>query len=524
MADGCDARSWRGTASRATSARFGAKGAVVFPPTAQRYRDFLGYDDRWGHAHWLYQHNGGVFLPPWGKCEQWTLSVQHTDEDVDRFLANLETFAGRRPGRGVTRAGALTGDVTGIAASLGKVGLPAPVSELAARDVGRGRRRRRAQRPDRGGLPGQGREVGARARAPRAPRRRVHARAPVRRRRATRSARARTSSACSTSGSSTSSPPCDTATRSSSPTRHLVPVRGRHQLRPVPDPARTAAEHAGQRLLRRRHQGPVRLRGLLRPDAHRRCAKGARDTWVGDAPDRAELEELLGHDPEMIDALFETSIAEVIDRYMSDERLHSGPSTARASSGPGPGPTTRAPRRQAHALRGRARRRAHGLGLRRGRHGLPSPSRSPRRPVTLGAVLAAGVPVGEIRARRGRPPRGRRAHPGDGRDLQRRSEGDPRPARGERRPGVPAADRRLADDQPGDQGQLRPVPPAPTGQRCPDADWPQPRPRSPSVSRWTTPKRAFEACTRGDADPGFAELYFQTPRTTRAWPRRASTP
>jgi glutamate-1-semialdehyde 2,1-aminomutase len=33
-----------------------------------------------------------VFLPPWGKCEQWTLSVQHTDGDVDRFLDNLDTF------------------------------------------------------------------------------------------------------------------------------------------------------------------------------------------------------------------------------------------------------------------------------------------------------------------------------------------------------------------------------------------------------------------------------------------------
>ena len=57
------------------------------------YRDFARYDARYGHAHWLYQHNGGVFLPPWGKMEQWTMSVQHTTEDVDRFVANLETFA-----------------------------------------------------------------------------------------------------------------------------------------------------------------------------------------------------------------------------------------------------------------------------------------------------------------------------------------------------------------------------------------------------------------------------------------------
>src|SRR4029077_14173302 len=34
----------------------GAKGCVVFSATRLRnYRDFIGYDDRWGQAHWLYQ-------------------------------------------------------------------------------------------------------------------------------------------------------------------------------------------------------------------------------------------------------------------------------------------------------------------------------------------------------------------------------------------------------------------------------------------------------------------------------------
>ena len=57
---------------------FGAKGAIVFSPVPIRdYRDFCRYDARYGHGHWLYQHDGGVFLPPWGKMEQWTLSVQH---------------------------------------------------------------------------------------------------------------------------------------------------------------------------------------------------------------------------------------------------------------------------------------------------------------------------------------------------------------------------------------------------------------------------------------------------------------
>jgi phytoene dehydrogenase-like protein len=48
---------------------------------------------------------------------------------------------------------------------------------------------------------------------------------------------------------------------------------------------------------------------------------GARDTWVGDAPDRSEIEELVGHDPEAIEVLFEESIASVVERHVSDERL-----------------------------------------------------------------------------------------------------------------------------------------------------------------------------------------------------------
>jgi glutamate-1-semialdehyde 2,1-aminomutase len=72
----------------------GAKGCVVFaaePVTS--YRGFLGVDDRYSHAHWLYQHNGGVFLPPWGKIEQWLISVQHDEADIDRLIENFGVFA-----------------------------------------------------------------------------------------------------------------------------------------------------------------------------------------------------------------------------------------------------------------------------------------------------------------------------------------------------------------------------------------------------------------------------------------------
>ena len=72
----------------------GAKGCVTFRRDRVReFRDFLQIDARLGHLHWLMQHNGGVFLPPWGKVEQWLLSVQHQSDDVDRFAANFTRFA-----------------------------------------------------------------------------------------------------------------------------------------------------------------------------------------------------------------------------------------------------------------------------------------------------------------------------------------------------------------------------------------------------------------------------------------------
>ncbi|HEX6150351.1 aspartate aminotransferase family protein [Nocardioides sp.] len=72
----------------------GAKGCIAFRSEAIRnYRDFLDVDERLGQAHWLVQHNGGVFLPPWGKIEQWLISVQHNDEDVERFVTNVDRLA-----------------------------------------------------------------------------------------------------------------------------------------------------------------------------------------------------------------------------------------------------------------------------------------------------------------------------------------------------------------------------------------------------------------------------------------------
>jgi phytoene dehydrogenase-like protein len=56
-----------------------------------------------------------------------------------------------------------------------------------------------------------------------------------------------------------------------------------------------------------------RCRRLLR--------KGERDTWVGDSPSRAEIEELLGGEQELLDIVFEASIADVLDDHVSDQRI-----------------------------------------------------------------------------------------------------------------------------------------------------------------------------------------------------------
>jgi len=56
-----------------------------------------------------------------------------------------------------------------------------------------------------------------------------------------------------------------------------------------------------------------RCRRLLR--------KGERDTWVGDTPTRAEIEELLEDDQDLIDLVFEASIADILDQHFSDQRL-----------------------------------------------------------------------------------------------------------------------------------------------------------------------------------------------------------
>ena len=80
---------------------FGFKGSVVFHDRpATNYREFLKISTAVSHLHFLVQHNGGVFLPPWGKSESWTLSVAHSDADGDRYVSNVARVADLLTGLG----------------------------------------------------------------------------------------------------------------------------------------------------------------------------------------------------------------------------------------------------------------------------------------------------------------------------------------------------------------------------------------------------------------------------------------
>ncbi len=72
----------------------GAKGCVVFAPERLReYRDYLTkVDGELSTLAWLYHMNHGIFMTP-GVEEEWTLSLAHSDDDLERYAAAFEAFA-----------------------------------------------------------------------------------------------------------------------------------------------------------------------------------------------------------------------------------------------------------------------------------------------------------------------------------------------------------------------------------------------------------------------------------------------
>jgi glutamate-1-semialdehyde 2,1-aminomutase len=70
----------------------GAKGCVSYRSTPMtNYRDFLETRPELFAASFPWLLNRGIFMTP-GDEEQWTLSVQHTEADVDRYVDQFADF------------------------------------------------------------------------------------------------------------------------------------------------------------------------------------------------------------------------------------------------------------------------------------------------------------------------------------------------------------------------------------------------------------------------------------------------
>ncbi|MEN3284989.1 MAG: hypothetical protein V7607_6129 [Solirubrobacteraceae bacterium] len=240
----------------------------------------------------------------------------------------------------------------------------------------------------------------------------------------------------------------------------------------------------------------------------RKLRTGARDTWVGESPTRAEIEELLDGEETMIDVVFRASIAEVLDDHMSDQRLKDalfGQGVIAAYGGPkDPGTASI----KLMHFQGDLEGQGPVWGYVKGGMGMVSFALADAAQ-EAGAVLACGVPVAAIL-------------PGEGVVLE---DGTPIRARTVVCNADPKVALRLLEGQD-----------MPADYRARLEDW---KVRSPVVKfnaalselpNWTAApgqawparatvdvsggledaQRAFEACERGEPAVGFGEIYVQT--------------
>ena len=66
---------------------------MLYPKEIRNYRDWTTIDvDLW-RQYWFAMVNRGVLAQPYWWDEQWTISVQHTEADIDKHLAAFEDVA-----------------------------------------------------------------------------------------------------------------------------------------------------------------------------------------------------------------------------------------------------------------------------------------------------------------------------------------------------------------------------------------------------------------------------------------------
>ncbi len=71
----------------------GARGGMTYRAERVRnYRDYLETDKSMAYLSWLFQSNRGVLMAP-GAEENWTVSVQHSEADAQRFVDNFAALA-----------------------------------------------------------------------------------------------------------------------------------------------------------------------------------------------------------------------------------------------------------------------------------------------------------------------------------------------------------------------------------------------------------------------------------------------
>jgi len=87
----------------------GVNGALMlYPKEIQNYRDWLPIDvDLWRH-YWFAMVNRGVMCQPYWWDEQWTISVQHSEADIDKHLAAFADIADSLAAAQHERLGAVT--------------------------------------------------------------------------------------------------------------------------------------------------------------------------------------------------------------------------------------------------------------------------------------------------------------------------------------------------------------------------------------------------------------------------------
>ena len=94
LADGCKGAA-EAAGIPAVATDLGCKGSIIFAEQPLvSYRDFASVDDSLFDAFWYWVINRDVFQTP-GKEEQWTISVQHSEADIDLFVKVFSDYCHR---------------------------------------------------------------------------------------------------------------------------------------------------------------------------------------------------------------------------------------------------------------------------------------------------------------------------------------------------------------------------------------------------------------------------------------------